>query len=197
MKKCGVLIIKALKFDRVELAVGLLHDEIVERCQQGDASGYAILYKRYSSAMFNTSLRIVNNRKDAEDVLQEAFTDAFSRVKDFNYGSTFGAWLKKIVINKSLNLLRKGKMFLIDIDQVDTEVLQESEMLDEEHMQLQVAKIKKAMQLLESAQRTVLSLYLFEGYDHEEISEIMSVPSATIRSQYMRAKQKLLTLLKN
>jgi RNA polymerase sigma factor (sigma-70 family) len=181
----------------VELAVGLLHDEIVERCQQGDTSGYAILYKRYSQAMFNTSLRIVNNRKDAEDVLQEAFTDAFSRVKDFNYSSTFGAWLKKIVINRSLNLLRKGKMFLIDINEVDVETISEADMIDEEHMQLQVAKIKKAMQALETAQRTVLSLYLFEGYDHEEISEIMSVPATTIRSQYMRAKQKLLTILKN
>jgi len=181
----------------VEIAVGLLHDEIVERCQQGDTSGYAILYKRYSQAMFNTSLRIVNNRKDAEDVLQEAFTDAFSRVKDFNYSSTFGAWLKKIVINRSLNQLRKAKALLLDIDEVNTENLQESEMLDEEHIHLQVAKIKKAMQVLETAQRTVLSLYLFEGYDHEEISEIMSVPAATVRSQYMRAKQKLLTILKN
>ncbi len=181
----------------MELAVEYLHDEIVERCRQGDASGYAILYKRYSKAMFNTSLRIVNNGKDAEDVLQEAFTDAFSKIRDFNYTSTFGAWLKKIVINRSLNLLRKSKMLLIDIDEVDTEVIKESEMIDEEHLHLQVAKIKKTMQLLDNGQRTVLSLYLFEGYDHEEISEIMNAPAATVRSQYMRAKQKLLTLLKN
>ena len=177
--------------------MGFLHDEIVERCQQGDASGYAILYKRYSSAMFNTSLRIVNDRKDAEDVLQEAFADAFSRVKDFNYNSTFGAWLKKIVINRSLNHLRKSKMLLIDIDDANIEAIKESEMLDETNIHLQVAKIKKAMQLLDNGQRSVLSLYLFEGYDHEEISEIMNVPAATVRSQYMRARQKLLTLLKN
>jgi RNA polymerase sigma-70 factor (ECF subfamily) len=147
--------------------------------------------------MFNTSLRIVNNKKDAEDVLQEAFTDAFGSLKSFNFSSTFGAWLKKIVVNKSLNFLRKGKLLLIDGDDAVFEKIPESEMIDESHIHLQVAKIKKAMQLLNTGQRTVLTLYLFEGYDHEEISEIMGIAPATVRSQYMRAKQKLLTLLKN
>jgi len=172
-------------------------DEVVERCLQGDASSYTILYKRYATSMFNTSLRIVNNKKDAEDVLQEAFTDAFGNLQTFNFGSTFGAWLKKIVINKSLNHLRKGKMLLIDAGEDTIEHIPENEMIDEEHIHLQVAKIKKAMQQLNNGQRTVLTLYLFEGYDHEEISEIMSVAAVTVRSQYMRAKQKLLTILKD
>jgi len=172
-----------------------MFDEVVERCRQGDASGYSILYKRYSKAMFNTSLRIVNNAADAEDVLQDAFTDAFGGLKDFNFSSTFGAWLKKIVINKSLNLLRKKKLLLIDTDDEAVQGLKEDEMPDESYLLLQVAKIKKAMQTLDSGYRSVLSLYLFEGYDHEEISEIMAVPSTTVRSQYMRARQKLVTLL--
>ncbi len=145
--------------------------------------------------MFNTSLRIVNNGADAEDVLQEAFADAFSGLKDFNYSSTFGAWLKKIVINKSLNLLRKKKLLLIETDDEAVQEIKDEELPDESYLLLQVAKIKKAMQLLDSGYRSVLSLYLFEGYDHEEISEIMSMPSTTVRSQYMRARQKLVTLL--
>lgn len=174
-----------------------VQDEIVERCLRGDVSCFTVLYKRYATSMFNTSLRIVNNRKDAEDVLQEAFTDAFGNLQTFNFSSTFGAWLKKIVINKSLNQLRKGKMVLIDTDEGSLEAIPEEEMIDETHIHLQVAKIKRAMQDLNMGQRTVLTLYLFEGYDHEEISEILSVPPATVRSQYMRAKQKLLTLLQN
>jgi len=181
----------------VELVTGYVQDEIVERCLRGDASSYTILYKRYATSMFNTSLRIVNNRKDAEDVLQEAFTDAFGNLQTFNFGSTFGAWLKKIVINKSLNYLRKAKMLLIEADETIIEKIPEAEMIDETHIHLQVAKIKKAMQLLNAGQRTVLTLYLFEGYDHEEISEIMSIAPVTVRSQYMRAKQKLLTILKD
>jgi RNA polymerase sigma-70 factor (ECF subfamily) len=179
----------------VEIVTGALYDEAVERCRQGDASSYSVLYKRYAKAMFNTSLRIVNSTTDAEDVLQEAFTDAFSGIKAFDFSSTFGAWLKKIVINKSLNVLRKKKLLMVEADETALEELKEAELEDDSHLILQVAKIKKAMQLLESAQRSVLSLYLFEGYDHEEISEIMSVPPATVRSQYMRAKQKLVTLL--
>lgn len=177
--------------------MGYVKDEIVERCLQGDAASYTILYKRYATSMFNTSLRIVNNRKDAEDVLQEAFTDAFGNIKTFNFGSTFGAWLKKIVINKSLNHLRKSKMLLIDTNEELLEQIPEEEMLDESNIHLQVAKIKKAMQELNTGQRTVLTLYLFEGYDHEEIGEIMSVAAVTVRSQYMRAKQKLLTILRD
>jgi len=181
----------------VELATAYVQDEVVERCLNGDAGSYTILYKRYATSMFNTSLRIVNNRKDAEDVLQEAFTDAFGNLKTFNFSSTFGAWLKKIVINKSLNHLRKSKMLLVDGGEDVIEQIPEEEMIDETHIHLQVAKIKKAMQELNTGQRTVLTLYLFEGYDHEEISEIMSIAAVTVRSQYMRAKQKLLTILKD
>lgn len=181
----------------MELATAYVQDEVVERCLNGDTGSYTILYKRYANSMFNTSLRIVNNRKDAEDVLQEAFTDAFGNLKTFNFGSTFGAWLKKIVINKSLNHLRKSKMLLVDAGEDVIEQIPEEEMIDETHIHLQVAKIKKAMQELNTGQRTVLTLYLFEGYDHEEIGEIMSVAPVTVRSQYMRAKQKLLTILQH
>ncbi|HVX49769.1 MAG TPA: sigma-70 family RNA polymerase sigma factor [Chitinophagaceae bacterium] len=180
----------------MELAVAYVQDDIVARCLQGDTSCYTTLYKRYATSMFNTALRIVNNRKDAEDVLQEAFSDAFGNLTSFNFTSTFGAWLKKIVVNRSLNYLRKNKMLVIDASEAVIENIPVDEMIDETHIHLQVAKIKKAMQELNDGQRTVLTLYLFEGYDHEEISEILNVPPVTVRSQYMRAKQKLLTLLK-
>lgn len=179
----------------MDVITAVMYDEVVERCQQGDAAGYSILYKRYSKAMYNTALRIVNNVADAEDVLQEAFTDAFSKLQHFNFSSTFGAWLKKIVINKSLNLLRKKKLLLIDTDNAVMENITDTEMPDESYLLLQVAKIKKAMQMLDSGYRSILSLYLFEGYDHEEIAEIMQVPPPTVRTQYMRARQKLVTLL--
>ena len=91
----------------MELTANIAHDELVERCKQGDSLGYSQLYSKYARAMFNTSLRIVNNVGDAEDVLQDAFVDAFKHLNDFRYNSTFGAWLKRIVINKSISLLRK------------------------------------------------------------------------------------------
>src|SRR5579862_3396300 len=98
----------------LESTAPILQDDLVERCKQGDARSFAQIYQKYAKAMYNTSLRIVNNTGDAEDVLQEAFIDAFGSLEAFQYKSTFGAWLKKIVINKSINQLRKRKMDLID-----------------------------------------------------------------------------------
>lgn len=142
--------------------------------------------------MFNISLRIVNDHAEAEDVLQEAFLDAFSRINDFRQETTFGLWLKQIVINKSINCLRKRKLNLVPLDEVD---VAEPEGMDEENLQLQVDNIKSAVSKLSDGYRLVLTLYLFEGYDHQEIGEILKISENTSRSQYMRAKQKLKRLL--
>ena len=180
----------------LEISAPILHDELVEKCKQGDSRSFAGLYQKYSKAMYNTSLRIVNNTGDAEDILQESFVDAFRSLDSFEYKSTFGAWLKKIVINKSINHLRKKKMDMVDIEKTVVINLPQEETLDEKDIQLKVSEIKDAVKLLPNGYRTVLSLYLFEGYDHEEIAEIMNITHATVRTQYMRAKQRLVTLIK-
>ncbi|MBO9565412.1 MAG: RNA polymerase sigma factor [Niastella sp.] len=177
----------------------IIRDELVERCKQGDSLGYQQLYQRYSKAMYNTSLRIVNNSADAEDVLQEAFLDAFRSLNDFHYRSTFGAWLKKIVINKSINTLRKRRAHFVEIDEnseTGVHTLPQEEPVDEAQVQYQVAEVKKAIQKLPDGYRTVISLYLLEGYDHEEIAGILSISHNTVRTQYVRAKQKLLSIIK-
>lgn len=143
--------------------------------------------------MFNTALRIVNNTADAEDVLQESFTDAFMQLGKFEQKSTFGAWLKQIVIHKSIGHLKKRRVDLVDMDQANGFAEEE---VDESSTRLTVEKIRNRMKDLPDGYRTVLSLYLFEGYDQEEIAEILGVAHATVRTQYIRAKQKLLQLLK-
>ncbi|HEY0680110.1 MAG TPA: RNA polymerase sigma factor [Chitinophagaceae bacterium] len=180
----------------MELTATIFYDDLVERCKQGDSRSYETLYQQYAKAMFNTSLRIVNNASDAEDVLQEAFMDAFRYLSDFNYKSTFGAWLKRIVINKSINVLRKRKGDLVDIETTTIAELPNDEVPDEESISLKVAEIKKAVTFLPNGYRTVLSLYLFEGYDHEEIADIMRISESTVRTQYHRAKHKLLHIIK-
>lgn len=180
----------------MELTANIIRDELVERCKEGDAPSYELLYRRYAKAMFNTSLRIVNNRADAEDVLQESFLDAFRTLHDFSYRSTFGAWLKKIVINKSINLLRKRKAVLVDMEVAEAQDLWADEPVNEEDIQYKVEEVKKMILRLPDGYRTVLSLYLLEGYDHEEISQILSISHNTVRTQYVRAKQKLLTIIK-
>lgn len=187
---------RTLKPIVLELTANIIQDELVERCKRGDTLGYEALYRQYSKAMYNTTLRIVNNTGDAEDVLQEAFLDAFRSLHEFHYRSTFGAWLKRIVINKSINVLRKRKMDLVELEKTAALSFMEEEAVDEKEMQLKVEEVKKAIRRLPHGYRTVLSLYLLEGYDHEEISEIIGISHNTVRTQYIRAKQKLLNILK-
>jgi RNA polymerase sigma-70 factor (ECF subfamily) len=180
----------------LELTANIIRDELVERCKQGDTQSFQTLYRQYSKAMFNTSLRIVNNTADAEDVLQESFLDAFRSLHDFHYRSTFGAWLKKIVINKSINILRKRRNDLVDMESTELQALPEEEGINEEEIRYRVEEVKKMITRLPDGYRTVLSLYLLEGYDHEEISQILNISHNTVRTQYVRAKQKLLSLIK-
>jgi RNA polymerase sigma factor (sigma-70 family) len=180
----------------LELTAHIQLDELVERCRQGDPHSYSELYQKYAKAMFNTSLRIVNQAADAEDILQESFVDAFNAIDSFGYKSTFGAWLKRIVINKSINTLRKRKMDIIDIEKTTAAFLPDEESYDEDAIQFKVEEIKKAIKELPNGYRTVLTLHLFEGYEQEEIAEILQISHATVRTQYMRAKQKLILSIK-
>jgi len=168
------------------------HVELVNECRTGSRKAQFELYKLYASAMYNVALRIVNDDAEAEDVLQEAFLDAFNRIKDFRQETTFGLWLKQIVINRAINYLRKRKLDLISLDEV--EVADEPN-YDESETVLKVEAIKAAMNELPDGYRVVLTLYLFEGYDHEEIAHILKITENTSRSQYMRAKRKLNSLL--
>jgi len=171
------------------------HYQLVLECKQGSKKACYELYKLYSKAMLNVAFRIVGNIAEAEDVLQEAFVDAFSKLKDFRQDTTFGLWLKQIVVNRSINLLRKRRLELVDLEEGQLENLAEEEIEDEEEIQFQAARIKEAMKELPEGYRLVISLYLLEGYDHEEIGQILNISENTSRTQFLRAKRKLLEIL--
>lgn len=141
-------------------------------------------------------MRILNNEDEAADVLQEAFIDAFGRIGDFRQETTFGLWMKQIVINKSISQLRKRRMELISIDDTDVEAIPDTEIPDYEEMELQVRQVRAAIQQLPDGYRVVLTLYLLEGYDHEEISHILRISENTSRTQFMRARRKLAEILR-
>lgn len=172
------------------------HQELVEACKKGDRKAQFELYRLYSAAMYNTTLRIIGDPDDAEDVMQEAFLKAFLKLKSYRGEVSFGAWLKRIVVNKSLDFLRLKR------DRISLEELPEPEEVPEEApVVLEVAytadTVKRAIYALPDGYRLVLSLILLEGYDHDEVSGILRISNATSRTQYHRAKKKLLELLKN
>lgn len=180
----------------MELAVLPQRDELIERCLRGDTLGYKGLYVRYSKAMYNTCLRMLNNVAEAEDVLQESFIEAFKNLERFEHRTSFGGWLKQICINRSINQLKKRKIDWVDMEKTSLHDQADEKEIDETEIAMQVDSVKKAIMKLPDGYRTVLNLYLLEGYDHEEIAEILNVAESTTRTQYMRAKQKLLQLLK-
>ena len=182
----------------MELTATKYFNPLVERCKKGDNRSFSELYHQYCKAMFSTCYRLLNNFPEAEDVLQEAFTDAFRHLHSFEHKSSFGAWLKQIVVNKCITHLRKNKIKFIEIGEASIEDLPgEEEEINESEIECRIQEVKEAIQQLPTGYRTVLSLYLLEGYDHEEIAEILGITHSTTRTQYKRAKDKLLLILKN
>lgn len=169
-----------------------IHDRLVQRCLEGDSSAFKQLYRLYSRSMYNVAYRLVHDEDEAEDVLQEAFISAFRSLDHYRGDSTFGAWLKRIVINKGINALKKRKMERLPEDDRFDVVEEEDEFED---YPLSVEKVKAAIERLPDGYRMVLSLYLIEGYDHGEIAEIMGISESTSKSQFNRSKKKLREIL--
>ena len=151
-----------------------------------------MLYNQYSKAMFNLAFRMTNNREDAEDILQETFIECFRNIGLFRFESTFGAWLKTILINKSINHLKKKKIELIPQDNLPENIIEEND----DNITYDIRKIFRGIELLPDGYRIILTLYLLEGYDHGEIAQILGISESTSKSQYSRAKGKLRKILK-
>ena len=173
-----------------------IHREIIELSKEGNPRAQFQLYKLYSKAMFNICVRMLNSIEEAEDLLQESFTDAFMKLNSFRYESSFGAWLKRIVINKCINAINKKKVDLVFPDQPVEQDTRDEE-VDYSGIYMDVQRIHHAVGKLPDGYRVIFSLYALEGYDHGEISQIMNISESTSKSQYLRAKQKIKELLKN
>ena len=169
------------------------HDELVDKCLKGDRRAQFEVYQTYSKAMYNICYRMMGKREEAEDVLQNAFVDVFGKLQSFRGEATLGAWIKRIVINSCLNELKKKKIHFVVADEeigyLEYEDYESDFDLDD------IARIKNAINLLPQGYKVVFSLYLLEGYDHGEISEILGISEGASKSQYSRAKQKLHQIL--
>jgi RNA polymerase sigma factor (sigma-70 family) len=169
-----------------------IHAPLIEDCRKGNGRAQSKLYHQYERAMYNLAYRILNNREDAEDILQETFVDCFRNISSFRFESTFGAWLKKILINKCINHIKRKKIDLTLCENLPGDVAEE-----EEDVVYDTGRIFKGIEMLPDGYRIILTLYLLEGYDHTEISQILGITESTSKSQYSRAKEKLRILLKN
>jgi RNA polymerase sigma-70 factor (ECF subfamily) len=170
-----------------------IHQEIIDQCREGSQKAQFQLYKLYYKPMYNICMRLINNEAEAEDAMQEAFLKVFSKIETYKGEVSFGAWLKKIVINRSLDYLKKRKVKFEEINEKTNKIID----YQMETKEVNVQVIKDAIRKLPDGYRVVLSLYLIEGYDHEEISEILGISNSNSRTQFLRAKNKLREILKD
>jgi RNA polymerase sigma-70 factor (ECF subfamily) len=159
-----------------------IHDQLIEACKQGKVNAQTQLYDMYCGAMYNTALRILDDEFLAEDVMQESFLSAFHNLNSFKAEVSIGAWLKRIVINRSINEVKKRQKQLDILSEVKEEWT--DHVADQPIVGLTVERVQQAMEALSDGYRIIISLYLLEGYDHEEISEILGISASTSRSQY-------------
>ena len=171
--------------------------DIIEKCKRNNRKAQLQLYNQYCDGMYCVAKRFVNDSMEAEDIVQEAFIKAFSKLHQYKEEVTFGAWLKRIVINKSIDLLKSKKQRLIELEEVHLKVVDTPK--DDEWLvsdSIDIDMVKNAINQLPDKYRYVVMLYLVEGYDHQEISQILSISEVASRTQLSRGKVKLQELLK-
>jgi RNA polymerase sigma factor (sigma-70 family) len=171
------------------------HRELIDACKNGDQKAQFQIYKLYYKAMYNTSLRIVNDVMEAEDIMQESFLSAFEQINSYSGTVSFGAWLKRIVQNRSLDFLRKNRnMVFEDIEsvrEIEDNCADVTNLIEEPENKIN--RVLDIVKLLPKKCRNIFTLYFLEGFDHEEISEILSISESTSRSQLSRARLKIIS----
>jgi len=176
-------------------------ETLIKLCIAKDQSAQLEVYNRYYKAMFNTAYRIVKDRYEAEDIMQDAFLKAFTKLDTLKDVKTFGSWLKRIVINMSIHNYNKSTKFdEVPLDDVMYKVEdQDGISSDHDYKNAKAKQVIETMALLKDNYRVSLTLHLIEGYDYEEISEIMNITNANCRTMISRAKdslrQKMLALV--
>ncbi len=173
---------------------GNIHQDIINGCFERDQKAQFQFYKLYYKAMYNTSFRIVSNSMEAEDIMQESFLFAFETIETFSGSKSFGDWLKRIVIKRSVERLNSNrkvnfndvKDYTGNLPDYDTDLTSEGE------IDYNIEDVKEIIGKLPDAFRIVLSLYLLEGYDYCEISELLSISEYTARIQLSKARQKVI-----
>lgn len=176
----------------------MLTIDIIEECKRNNRRAQLKLYNQYCDGMYIVAKRFVKDSFEAEDVVQEAFIKAFAKLHQYKAEVTFGSWLKRIVINKCIDTLKSKKQFMRDLDEVHLKVVDsnyEDEWLVDDAMTLEDVKV--AISELPEKYKYVVMLFLIEGYDHQEIAQILNITEVASRTQLSRGKTKLRDLLKH
>ncbi|GAA4278915.1 RNA polymerase sigma factor [Aquimarina mytili] len=167
-------------------------EQLIAKCRKQDQNAQLEIYNRYYKAMYNTALRILKNSAEAEDIMQEAFLTAFTKLPMLTEDKMFGAWLKKIVINSSLTASRKNDIHReVSLEIVEYSLSEDDGITEEDLNNVKANTILSTIHQLKDSYSTALSLHFIEGYDYEEICQIMNISYSNCRTLISRAKESL------
>ena len=173
-------------------------DELIALCRNKNQKAQFEIYNRYCKAMYNVAYRIVKDEHFAQDVMQEGFLKAFTKIDSYKQEVAFGAWLKRIIVNYSIDFYKKNNQFQFDDNEKNlskVEDLEENLLDDSKLNELKVNQVLTTINSLKDNYRMVLTLFYIEGYDQEEICEILNISYANYRTTLSRAKENLRTKL--
>ncbi|APZ46869.1 hypothetical protein BW723_11500 [Polaribacter reichenbachii] len=169
-------------------------NQLIQQCKLNNYSAQLQVYNAYKNMMFGAAVRILKSREEAEDVVQDCFIKGFQKIHQLKEGANLGAWFKRIVINKSLDVVKEKKK-IVWVD--ETFVLEkESDQENEVTNDISIDFIKSCIHQLKEKYSIILTLYLIEDYNHREIGELLNIKESTVRNQYRRGKEQLLLLIK-
>lgn len=173
--------------------MNVTHNVLIERCKKQNPKAQMEVYRLFYRSLYNTCFRILRRQDEAEDAMQDSFIKVFEKICTYNESTPFEAWAKRIAINTAIDALRKKKVAMLELDERVAVAEDDIDELNEN--MLKVEAIKKGIDSLSEGYRLVLTLHLIEGYDYDEIAEILNISNSTVRSQYIRGKKRLLEML--
>lgn len=171
--------------------------ELVALCHQGHDAGFTALYNRYARPVYNSICRIISHTAEAEDILQESFYHAFSDIHRLQSAASFGAWVRRIALNRSITHLRKRKIVFSDDGGLDVAGEEDYDVEADHLFDCRVEDVKQAIEQLPQGYKTIVNLYLFEDIPQAEIAGMLGISHSTVRTQYHRAKKKVIQSLKD
>ncbi|MFY0604072.1 MAG: RNA polymerase sigma factor [Flavobacteriaceae bacterium] len=170
--------------------------ELIQKCKENNYKAQLEVYKKYKNMLFSSCVRILKSRENAEDIVQDSFIKGFQKIDQIKDGVCLGAWLRRIAVNASLDMIRKQKRTIWTEESNIIETSYE-EVAIEEDSGVKIELVKECIQELKEKYRIILVLYLIEDYNHREIGEQLNIKESTVRNQYKRGKSQLLELIQN
>ena len=161
--------------------------KLVRQCRRGDQRAQRDLYERYAPQMLSLCRRYVRSLEDAEEVLSNAFIKVFRKIDQFNGDGALGAWIRRIMVNESLNFIKYRKNLFVEVEEENHSDFSHENLQEEfnaEHLMAMIAELPLGY-------RTVFNLYAIEGYTHKEIGEKLGISENTSKSQLSKARKHL------